>query len=75
MSFPEHPAFPNMPRNGPDRRFMAMVAYLGGRFNITGEKWYGSNKENLGKGLPRSILMCMLNDPDTGRPLRCSPET
>lgn len=69
MSFPEKPEFPGMPHNGPDRRFMAMVAYLGGRFNVAGEKWYGSNKENLGKGLPRSILMCMLNDSDTGAPL------
>ena len=69
IRFPDSPAFAGMPRNGPDRRFMAMVAYLGGRFHIAGEKWYGSNRENLAKGLPRSILMCMLNDPDTGAPL------
>ena len=36
---------------------------------MAGEKWYGSNKENLSKGLPRSILMVMLNDADTGAPL------
>ena len=24
--FPDNPPFPNMPKNGPDRRFMAMVA-------------------------------------------------
>ena len=30
MNFPENPAFPNMPKDGPDRRFMAMPAYLGG---------------------------------------------
>ena len=69
ISFPNEPEFPNMPKNGPDRRFMAMVAYLGGRFNVAGEKWYGSNRDNLAKGLPRSILMTALNDADTGAPL------
>lgn len=69
ISFPDEPQFPNMPKNGPDRRFMAMTAYLGGRFNVAGEKWYGSNRANLEKGLPRSILMCMLNSADTGAPI------
>lgn len=69
ISFPDEPKFPRMPKNGPDRRFMAMTAYLGGRFHVAGEKWYGSNLDNLKKGLPRSILMCMLNDADTGQPL------
>lgn len=48
---------------------MAMPAYLGGRFQMAGMKWYGSNIENRQKGLPRSILMMMLNDKDTGAPL------
>jgi N-[(2S)-2-amino-2-carboxyethyl]-L-glutamate dehydrogenase len=69
ISFPNEPEFPNMPKNGPDRRFMAMIAYLGGRFNVAGEKWYGSNRDNLKKGLPRSILMTALNNADTGAPL------
>lgn len=69
MSFPPHPKFPNMPKDGPDRRFMAMPAYLGGRFDMAGVKWYGSNVENRKKGLPRSILMLTLNDKDTGAPL------
>lgn len=69
ISFPEDPAFPNMPKDGPDRRFMAMPAYLGGRFDIAGVKWYGSNVDNREKGLPRSILMVTLNDKDTGAPL------
>ena len=69
VSFPEHPAFPNMPKDGPDRRFMAMPAYLGGKFDMAGMKWYGSNVENRKKGLPRSILMLTLNDKDTGAPL------
>lgn len=69
VMFPDEPKFPNMPKNGPDRRFMAMPAYLGGKFDIAGMKWYGSNAENRHKGLPRSILMVMLNDKDTGAPL------
>jgi len=69
VMFPDEPKFPNMPKNGPDRRFMAMPAYLGGKFDIAGMKWYGSNQENRKKGLPRSILMVMLNDKDTGAPL------
>lgn len=67
--FPKETSFPNMPVKGPDRRFMALVAYLGGRFNVCGEKWYGSNIANREKGLPRSILMTLLNDPDTGAPI------
>lgn len=69
IQFPAEPEFPAMPKDGPDRRFMAMPAYLGGRFDIAGVKWYGSNVENREKGLPRSILMVTLNDKDTGAPL------
>lgn len=69
LGFPKEPQFPNMPADGPDRRFMAMVAYLGGRFNIAGEKWYGSNIINPSRGLPRSVLMVMLNDVDTCEPV------
>lgn len=60
--------FPGMPKDGPDRRFMCMPAYLGGKFHVAGVKWYGSNVENREKGLPRSILMVTLNDPETGAP-------
>ena len=67
--FPDNPEFEGMPKNGEDRRFMAMPAYLGGSFQMAGMKWYGSNIENKKKGLPRSILMMMLNDKDTGAPL------
>ena len=48
---------------------MAMLAYLGGRFKVCGEKWYGSNIINPSRGLPRSVLMVMLNDPDTCEPI------
>lgn len=69
MTFPESSPFPNMPVDGPDRRFMAMPAYIGGDFDMAGVKWYGSNCDNKGKGLPRSILMLTLNDKDTGAPI------
>jgi N-[(2S)-2-amino-2-carboxyethyl]-L-glutamate dehydrogenase len=67
--FPKETPFPNMPVAGPDRRFTAMPAYLGGRFDVCGNKWYGSNAANTSKGLPRSVLTVMLNDKDTGEPL------
>lgn len=69
VTFPDNPKFEGMPKNGEDRRFMAMPAYLGGDFQMAGMKWYGSNIENKKLGLPRSILMMMLNDKDTGAPL------
>ncbi len=69
MKFPKESPFPNMPTDAPDRRFMAMPAYVGGRFNVAGEKWYGSNIINPQRGLPRSILMVMLNDVDTCEPI------
>jgi ornithine cyclodeaminase len=67
--FPQDSPFPNMPKPTADRRMMAMPAYLGGSFCTAGVKWYGSNIANRDKGLPRSILMFTLNDPDTGAPL------
>ncbi|MDU9031223.1 tyramine oxidase subunit B [Pseudomonas mediterranea] len=69
VTFPESSPFPNMPKPTADRRMMAMPAYLGGSFCTAGVKWYGSNIANREKGLPRSILMFTLNDPDTGAPL------
>lgn len=67
--FPTESPFAGMPLDGPDRRFMAMPAYLGGEYQVAGCKWYGSNVENKKLGLPRSILMFTLNDKDTGAPL------
>ncbi|MCQ9386208.1 tyramine oxidase subunit B [Brevibacterium moorei] len=68
ISFPASSPFPTMPVDAPDRRFMAMAAYLGGRFDTAGVKWYGSNVDNREKGLPRSIHMIVLNDKETGAP-------
>src|SRR5699024_9843385 len=67
--FNEEEQFENMPKAGPDRRFMSLISYLGGDFDVVGNKWYGSNIENLNKGLPRSIHTFTLNDKDTGAPL------
>ena len=69
LVFPESSPFPGMPLAGPDRRFVAMPAYLGGRFDVCGVKWYGSNAANRQNGLPRSVLTVMLNDKETGEPL------
>ena len=70
VTFPNESPFPNMPKNvGEDRRFMAMPGYIGGPFDMAGMKWYGSNTANKEIGLPRSILMVMLNDKTTGAPV------
>lgn len=69
MNFPQKSDIEGFPLDdGPDRRFMAMPAYLGGRFHIAGQKFYGSNSHNAALGLPRSILMVTLSDVDTGAP-------
>ena len=70
VNFPFESDIPGFPLDdGPDRRFMAMPAYLGGKYHIAGEKYYGSNSHNTRKGLPRSILMVMLSDVETGAPI------
>jgi ornithine cyclodeaminase len=69
MNFPQKSDIEGFPLDdGPDIRFMAMPAYLGGRFHIAGQKYYGSNSHNSEKGLPRSILMVTLSDVETGAP-------
>ena len=69
VKFPKETDIPGMPVDAPDRRFLAMPGYLGGRFHIAGEKWYGSNINNPSLGLPRSVLMIMLNNVETGEPV------
>lgn len=69
VSFPKESNIDGMPIHKPDYRFMAMPAYLGGRFKSFGIKSYGSNPDNPNKGLPRSILMMSLLDAETGAPL------
>ena len=69
VSFPKESDIEGMPTHAPDYRFMAMPAYLGGRFHMFGIKSYGSHHTNKDKNLPRSILMMSLMDVDTGAPL------
>ncbi len=70
MNFPAASDIPGFPLDdGPDRRFMAMPAYIGGKYHIAGQKYYGSNSHNSALGLPRSILMVTLSDVDTGAPV------
>lgn len=69
VSFPKESSIDGMPIHKPDYRFMAMPAYLGGRFHMFGVKNYGSNPDNPQNGLPRSILMLTLMDAETGAPL------
>lgn len=69
VSFPKESSIVGMPIHAPDYRFMAMPAYLGGRFHSFGIKTYGSHHTNKEKDLPRSILMMSLMDVDTGAPI------
>ena len=70
MNFPAASDIKDFPLDdGPDRRFMAMPAYIGGKYHIAGQKYYGSNSHNAALGLPRSILMVTLSDVDTGAPI------
>lgn len=69
VSFPEHPEFDGMPAHTSDRRYMAMPAYLGGKYRMIGLKWYGSNIANLERGMPRSMHIVVLNDVDSGAPI------
>lgn len=70
LEFPKKSNIEGFPVNdGADRRFIAMPAYLGGKFHVAGCKWYGSNGNNRRIGIPRSNLMFILNDVETGAPL------
>ncbi|HRY14387.1 MAG TPA: 2,3-diaminopropionate biosynthesis protein SbnB, partial [Candidatus Competibacteraceae bacterium] len=50
-------------------RFIAMPAYLGGRFDMAGIKWIAGFPTNLNRGLPRASGTLQLNCSVTGRPL------
>ena len=69
MMFPKTSNVEGMPLDGPDRRVVAMPAYLGGKYHLCGIKCYGSDQRNRGKGWPRSILMLTLMDLETGVPI------
>lgn len=47
-------------------RIIAMPAFLGGNFNISGIKWIASFPKNINKGKPRANSIIILNDANTG---------
>ena len=69
LSFPKESDVEGMPLHEPDKRCMAMPAYLGGKYRMYGIKTYASNPHNKELDLPRSILMMSLMDAQTGAPL------
>lgn len=69
LSFPKESNVPGMPLHEPDKRMMAMPAYLGGKYKLYGCKTYGSNPHNKEYDQPRSILMMSLMDSITGAPM------
>ena len=69
LSFPKTSDVLGMPLAEPDKRMMAMPAYLGGKYKLYGCKTYGSNPHNKEYGQPRSILMMQLLDSITGAPM------
>ena len=69
LSFPKESNVPGMPLHEPDKRMMAMPAYLGGKYKLYGCKTYGSNPHNKEYNQPRSILMMSLMDHITGAPI------
>lgn len=50
-------------------RINAMPGYIGGKYNMAGIKWIGSNPGNIENGLPRASATIILNDVDTKMPI------
>lgn len=50
-------------------RIIAMPAFVGGKFNISGIKWIASFPDNIQKAIPRAHSVVILNDADTGQPV------
>lgn len=50
-------------------RIIAMPAFVGGKFNISGIKWIASFPDNIQKEIPRAHSVVVLNDADTGQPV------
>lgn len=63
------PIKPYLRYGNKDNRIIAMPAYLGGSFEISGLKWIASFPGNLEKNLPRAHSVTILNDAETGKPL------
>lgn len=50
-------------------RINGMPGYLGGKYDIAGIKWIGSNPKNVLNGIPRASALTILNDPVTKLPV------
>ncbi len=50
-------------------RINALPGYVGGRFQMAGLKWMGSNPGNLEQGLPVACALTVLNDPVSKFPI------
>lgn len=59
--------FPHQDRS----RIISLPAYLGGEFEVAGNKWIASFPDNTQHGIPRASATLILNDCVTGYPFAC----
>jgi N-[(2S)-2-amino-2-carboxyethyl]-L-glutamate dehydrogenase len=55
----------------PDARIIALPAFLGDGFDVSGIKWIASYPANIKQNIPRASAVLVLNRMDTGYPFAC----